>query len=1307
MTACWWSDLGYNGESMRAPCGKSIVRRGTVFLLVWISVLGVTWGGTEEKWAQAEEAYARSEFENGHAALKQLMEESPGDDALAARALERMLIHVRRQRWHHRLLPRENPWGFWAAERYCSLERRKVVSAHSETMRLAVDLVVDGAIKMGQAVRAHELIARLRKENPQNLYWQFSEAEMLRKLDASGTALLFANLEEALQGFHEEEAIVEQMATTDRQRRHWRNELRPPFFAADGRVTLSDVDGAKVFPEWEQVLAGPPQKMAGLMHRFLLRGSSGELLPWPDDSGSVNFGYLLDLHHRERAGPELAVLQQIQQQQFEQEKIPSRPTDAETLSLARRFPWAPGAHEALLSLGNRLLWAGRPEAARRCFEEVIDHGRPGRGRDRAQVGLWTAKVHAGTAVRSDQLREGMDPDRIFWRRGKRVSAESICRELLEGKVGAGPAIAVAEPELKNLTTRVLTLAEPSLWPGQLPGTVDLQWMPGDRLLVSGRTILSLFDRRDLSNPLWRTAQPLHGHAANFHPGYFRPTEVDGILYLRAGDEVMPTTISALDLNTGRAKWSADFPKLKKRGRNFVPLGDPVFADGFLYSLQWSNQGGRSLTLACFDPQRQRLVWEEVLVAAKGAEDRNDHLKRASPHRVIFGNRVTVHEGAIYCSSNCGAVVRSDLRDGKTEWIHNYRSTIHREPQVGKLGAAPLVVDDLLICLPRDSQSVFALELRTGRRVWENPFIEGVELVGKMGDLVIVRGGRLLAGLEAGTGAVRWIRPFSDRAAGRCQLVGSSLYLGQTNHLLRIDARSGATLESRRWGVDAEQVLAFNVRDQELIVVTDHLPDDRHLQRRAKLEWHGPYVPDLLFRRWTDGQHGLRRKSPGADSSLQGLGYGHSSGRLQCFDVRLGGGLLWQRRVDAWAPDFHFVGERLLVLDRVDGHLPGLPNRIRAYEGRTGRPLWNSQVPKGLNRVIPLKDVILFYRENHQLLAIDSRTGRKLWDRRFPPPQMMRLLLDDDQIHLILVSRVRTVSHLVLDSETGQTVNEHRLHVPLVDKEPRGAEEVAGGYLEVSTEPVTGRYVRLVALSEVNNKDHTTIGDLQVMGEDGVNLPRDRWRVHFVDSFSNSGYEDPENAIDEDVVSWWHTVWKHRGDKHPHEIQVDLGEEITVTGIRYLPATIRGSTGMIKDYELYVAKEAGDWGKPLAKGVMSARPHLTNLHSRDQGVAFEVRSQFTGVGSVLHYGLDGRGMQVVRADGRIIHQSEEYYVSNKLDDREGNHFVVHRFDDSAYRFDLGLRSKEKSGGLKVVGERLTMGPKEAIEVDLQTKRFLKK
>ena len=43
--------------------------------------------------------------------------------------------------------------------------------------------------------------------------------------------------------------------------------------------------------------------------------------------------------------------------------------------------------------------------------------------------------------------------------------------------------------------------------------------------------------------------------------------------------------------------------------------------------------------------------------------------------------------------------------------------------------------------------------------------------------------------------------------------------------------------------------------------------------------------------------------------------------------------------------------------------------------------------------------------------------------------------------------------------------------------------------------------------------------------------------------------------------------------YPHQVVIDLGEVKTVTGLRYLPSFEKGNPGMIKDFSVYVNKQA--------------------------------------------------------------------------------------------------------------------------------------
>ena len=100
------------------------------------------------------------------------------------------------------------------------------------------------------------------------------------------------------------------------------------------------------------------------------------------------------------------------------------------------------------------------------------------------------------------------------------------------------------------------------------------------------------------------------------------------------------------------------------------------------------------------------------------------------------------------------------------------------------------------------------------------------------------------------------------------------------------------------------------------------------------------------------------------------------------------------------------------------------------------------------------------------------------------------------------------------------------------------------------------------------------------------LPQQALSVHFVDSEElNSGSPGTAvKAIDGNPNSIWHTEWVNQDPVHPHEIQLDLGAIVEVSGFTYLPRQDASFNGTIKDYEFYVSEDGNTWGSVVASGT---------------------------------------------------------------------------------------------------------------------------
>ena len=77
---------------------------------------------------------------------------------------------------------------------------------------------------------------------------------------------------------------------------------------------------------------------------------------------------------------------------------------------------------------------------------------------------------------------------------------------------------------------------------------------------------------------------------------------------------------------------------------------------------------------------------------------------------------------------------------------------------------------------------------------------------------------------------------------------------------------------------------------------------------------------------------------------------------------------------------------------------------------------------------------------------------------------------------------------------------------------------------------------------------------------------------------------PQNAIDGNPGTIWHTHWENNPPGYPHEIRIELSEPVEIKGLKYLPRQDM-SNGWISKYEVYLSDNPDNWGVPVAKGAL--------------------------------------------------------------------------------------------------------------------------
>ena len=117
------------------------------------------------------------------------------------------------------------------------------------------------------------------------------------------------------------------------------------------------------------------------------------------------------------------------------------------------------------------------------------------------------------------------------------------------------------------------------------------------------------------------------------------------------------------------------------------------------------------------------------------------------------------------------------------------------------------------------------------------------------------------------------------------------------------------------------------------------------------------------------------------------------------------------------------------------------------------------------------------------------------------------------------------------------------------------------------------------------------------------VDKNKWKVVYKDS-EHIGEGEAVQIIDDNPDTFWHTKWtkdNKNEPKHPHEIQIDMGEELKLSAVTCLPRQ-DGSNGRIAKYELYLSKDGKDWGKPASIGTFKNSTELQTVKLKEETIA---------------------------------------------------------------------------------------------------------
>lgn len=136
----------------------------------------------------------------------------------------------------------------------------------------------------------------------------------------------------------------------------------------------------------------------------------------------------------------------------------------------------------------------------------------------------------------------------------------------------------------------------------------------------------------------------------------------------------------------------------------------------------------------------------------------------------------------------------------------------------------------------------------------------------------------------------------------------------------------------------------------------------------------------------------------------------------------------------------------------------------------------------------------------------------------------------------------------------------------------GSFENSPGWKEVSFPGIAkGRYFCFESLSAQRENDNmSSMAEIELIGTDGTAISTLKWKVPYADSeeinITNNG---ADKVFDQQESTFWQTSRSEKDRKHPHHFVIDLGESISIKGLRYLSRNDKKTEGMVKDFRVFL------------------------------------------------------------------------------------------------------------------------------------------
>ncbi len=236
--------------------------------------------------------------------------------------------------------------------------------------------------------------------------------------------------------------------------------------------------------------------------------------------------------------------------------------------------------------------------------------------------------------------------------------------------------------------------------------------------------------------------------------------------------------------------------------NVLFLGPPLPFNDELYAIGELNG---ELLLFALNPQDGKLLWRQQLAANNAFTIASDSIRRN------FSSTPSFHAGVLICPTLSNELVAVELVSRSLLWSQSYdrsretaisnRPNMWGTPQGGTFKplefrsseTSAVIENGVAIYAPPDGSGVFAVDVFSGKLLW-NGTDKRVQYVGAIvDDVVILSHGSSLTGVELRTGKQVWIADLKayGAVAGRLARNGKDLLVPVTSkQIVQVDASTG-------------------------------------------------------------------------------------------------------------------------------------------------------------------------------------------------------------------------------------------------------------------------------------------------------------------------------------------------------------------------------------------------------------------------------------------------------------------------------------------------------------------------------------